>query len=197
MGDAGHDARRGFPWVRLLLVGLLVALDLWSKAAVFGWLEESPGELVLDPHGHPRFPIAGGWLTFMLSRNTGAAWGVMQDYPWILVGGRVIAVLVLSWMLVKSDKGSLTLALVLVLAGALGNLYDNLFLDPFPGHPFGAVRDFIDVYFGIWDYHFPTFNVADSCITCGAVILLGSGLFGSREEEQEDGTVAEGAGGSA
>jgi signal peptidase II len=40
------------------------------------------------------------------------------------------------------------------------------------------VRDFIDVYFAAFDWHFPTFNVADSCITVGAVLLLGTSLFG-------------------
>jgi signal peptidase II len=67
----------------------------------------------------------------------------------------------------------------LVLSGALGNLYDNLFLDdPHDAHPFGKVRDFIDVYFAAFDWHFPTFNVADSCITVGAILLLYTSLFG-------------------
>ncbi|MEO0662199.1 MAG: signal peptidase II, partial [Planctomycetota bacterium] len=76
-------------------------------------------------------------------------------------------------------------ALVLVLAGALGNLYDNLYFEPHPGLPgflegrsYGPVRDFIDVYFAPWDWHFWTFNVADSCISVGAVLLIAAGLFG-------------------
>ncbi len=171
----------GLPWPRFALVGLLLALDLWSKAAVFAWMEELPSGTVRDVHGHLRFPIAGDWLSLMLSRNTGAAWGLLRSYPWVLVVGRVIAVGVLSWLLLRSNRTLMTCALVLVLSGALGNLFDNLALDPPPGHPFGAVRDFIDVYFGVWDYHFPTFNVADSCITCGAAILLFSGFFGKDE----------------
>ena len=43
------------------------------------------------------------------------------------------------------------------------------------------MRDFIDVYFYGWDWHFPTFNIADSCITVGAILLLLSGLGASRE----------------
>jgi signal peptidase II len=65
----------------------------------------------------------------------------------------------------------LVVALVLVLAGAVGNLYDNLFLAR-EGETFGQVRDFVDVYFTAWDWHFPTFNVADSCISVGAVLLF-------------------------
>ena len=50
--------------------------------------------------------------------------------------------------------------------------------------PFKPVRDFIDVYFTGWDWHFPTFNVADSCISVGAVLLLLSGLGPKRAKAQ-------------
>jgi signal peptidase II len=49
--------------------------------------------------------------------------------------------------------------------------------------PFGPVRDFIDVYFPVIDWHFPTFNFADSCITVGAIVLLLSGLAPKRAAE--------------
>lgn len=159
----------------------LVALDQWSKAAVFDWLPQAEG-LVRDDHGHLRRPLVGEWLTFMLSYNRGAAFGRFGDYPHLLVGGRCIAVLVLAWLVVrpKADElnGWVRAALTLVLAGALGNLLDNLGLGgTAEGHPYGTVRDFIDVYFAVWDWHFPTFNVADSCITVGAVLWILSGLF--------------------
>ena len=44
------------------------------------------------------------------------------------------------------------------------------------------MRDFIDVYFANWNWHFPTFNLADSYITVGAVLLLATGMFGSSRE---------------
>jgi len=175
---------------RLLLRGAgvagLLALDLWSKAAVFAWLEElgACGALVQHHCGlgaHPRRPLAGEWLAFSLSRNPGAAFGKLGDWPYLLVGGRIVAALVLAWLLARKAPGkrSTTLALVLILAGALGNLYDNLFLaEPGSGRPFGLVRDFIDVYFRVSDWHFDTFNVADSCICVGALILVVAGLFG-------------------
>ena len=76
----------------------------------------------------------------------------------------------------------LTWALVLVLAGAVGNLYDNLFTPARrEGARFGEVRDFIDVYFARWDWHFPSFNLADACISVGAVLLLATSLFGREE----------------
>lgn len=165
---------------RFLLVIGLVALDLWSKAAVFRWLgSEGSAILVEDVHDHERVPILGEWFAFMLSWNPGAAFGRLSGYPHLLVGGRVLAGLFLTVLLWRSPRGRpwSTAALVLILAGALGNLHDNLLMPAPLGHPFGEVRDFIDVYFAKWDWHFPTFNVADSCITVGAVLLILSGFI--------------------
>lgn len=167
-------------------VALLVALDLWSKAAVFAWLGplRERGELPMHHCGlmsHPRYPLAGDWFGFMLSENQGAAFGKLGDMPYLLVGGRVVAILFVSWLLLRASprKRWVAAAFVLILSGALGNVYDNLFrIDSGSSHPFGAVRDFIDVYFGFADFHFATFNVADSCITVGATILVLNGLFG-------------------
>ena len=182
---------RPLPWARFVIVALLVVLDLWSKAGVFAWLESGPEALDVDSHGHLRVPLLGEWFAAMRSLNHGMAFGLFGDSQAILVVGRVIAVTVLSVLLwrverIRSLSGA---ALVLVLAGALGNLYDNLFLGTVGGWlqgsedlSFGAVRDWIDVYFGIWDWHFPTFNVADSCISVGAVLLF---LFWGRGEGED------------
>ena len=167
----------------------LVALDLWSKHAVFQHIDAHPELLERDAHGHDRWHIFGGWFTFMKSLNPGMAFGLFGDKQTVLVVGRVIAVSVLSVMLWRFHRVAKPAgwALVLVLAGALGNLYDNLFLGTVGGWlsgdaelSFGKVRDFIDVYFGIWDYHFATFNVADACISVGAVLLL---FFWGKEDK--------------
>jgi signal peptidase II len=178
--------------LRFLGAASIVVLDLWSKASVFAWLGRLriEGGLVWDAHGHPRYPLADGWLTFMLSRNPGAAFGQLESFPWFLVLGRSAAAVFLIWLLVRLPRGRpwFTAALVLVLGGALGNLYDNLFLGvPGDGRPFGMVRDFIDVYFGAFDWHFPTFNVADSCITVGAFLLLLSSLRGEKIDKRARG----------
>ena len=182
---------------RLAIAGAIVVLDLWSKSAVFDWIQrlDAAGELVVDECGsaHRRYPIVGEWFTFMLSLNPGAAFGQLHSIPYLLVGGRAIAVLFLVWLLVRTPRGRpwFTAALVLVLGGALGNLYDNLARTrdlvqdryyPLERFPYGPVRDFIDVYFGVWSWHFPTFNVADACITVGAVLLLASGFFGKHAQ---------------
>jgi lipoprotein signal peptidase len=194
-GPAGSATRAARPGAACIVwrgtcVALIVAADLASKAAIFAWLEplRRSGALAYDAHGHPRYTLAGDWLAFMLSTNPGAAFGQLESFPYLLVGGRIVAAIFLVYLLARSAPGRalFNTALVLVLGGALGNLYDNLFLNlPHEGRPFGPVRDFIDVYFRVWDWHFPTFNVADSCITIGAVLLLLSGLVGERAPKPE------------
>jgi signal peptidase II len=178
---------------RFLVVAVLIALDLWSKAGVFQWLGEYSAEMVRDTCGHMRMHVLGEdvkWFTFMLSLNPGAAFGKFSGFPHALVGLRIVAVIALTVMIIRAKVGTpwFNAALVLVLAGALGNLYDNLFMDvPDDDHPYGKVRDFIDVYFSNWNYHFPTFNVADSCISVGAVILL----LGSFKKDPESPSAGE------
>lgn len=178
---------------RFAIVASLVALDLWSKAAIFRWTDPllRSNQLGYDVHGHERRALLGDWLAIMPSLNPGAAFGKLDSVPYLLVCGRIGAALFLIWLLVKSPvrRPVFNTALLLVLAGALGNLYDNLlrartlYQDRiYAERPFGPVRDFIDVYFGAWDWHFWTFNVADSCITCGAILLLACGLFAPRAQ---------------
>lgn len=191
---ASAPGPRGLPWGRFLVVAVAVVIDQVTKRAVFGWLED-PGSVqgvVRDLHGHERYPIAGDWLGLMLSCNPGAAFGRFGEYPHLLVGGRVVAVGVLTWLLWAADLRHrwVLVAIVLVLAGALGNLIDNLGQGCIEeGHPYGLVRDFIDVWFRSeawgWDWHFPTFNVADSCITVGAALWILSGFFQRDADEAE------------
>jgi signal peptidase II len=167
-GSLNVALAKGSPLLRFGMVALLVALDQWSKARVFEWLGVGTGGF-----SHSR-RLAGEWLSFSSSCNGGAAFGQFSQFPWVLVVGRACAVLFLAWLLLRSDsRPRLALvAMTLVLAGALGNVIDNLWTGcKIVGHPFLGVRDFIDVYFepliGV-ARHFPAFNVADSCITVGA-----------------------------
>lgn len=175
-------------WTRFAWVAVLIGLDLWSKWAVFAWMTPTAGQpppagAEVWHNGHLRYTIVDPWLGFMLGENLGAAWGFGADYPYLLLAGRVGAVVLITVLLWRAARRPLShaLALVLVLAGAFGNLFDNIFRRD-NTHPIGAVRDFIDVYFPMWEYHFPTFNVADSCITVGAIVLIWGGLFGGRGE---------------
>lgn len=191
------EARSGSPWRRLgicfVFVAIIIGADLYSKAAIFAWLEPIENTLPGGCHdGHHRYALVGNWLTLMLNVNYGAAFGQLDGIPYVLVVGRILAAILLTWLVFRAPAGHrmyLT-SLVLILGGALGNLYDNLF-QPIParsGAPFGPVRDFIDVYFGFRRWHFPTFNIADSCITVGAVLLLLSGFGGRKEAEESAGS---------
>jgi signal peptidase II len=88
----------------------------------------------------------------------------------------VAAILLIFYYLRVSriQESSLILALAFILAGAVGNLIDRV--------RFGEVVDFLDVYIG--SYHWPAFNVADSAISVGAVILI-TVLLGRRRERTE------------
>jgi signal peptidase II len=193
-------------WTRHVLCFALVALltgsDLASKSAVMSFLERNMARynpqldhsaapvLARDAHGHERYPVLGSGVAFMHNLNYGAAFGRLAGVPWLLVVGRCVAAVTLIVLILRAEHGARVYlaALVLILAGALGNLYDNLFYappEPDPAQPFGPVRDFIDVYFEAWDQHFETFNVADACIVVGVALLLVSWLLGRRARAPE------------
>lgn len=162
-----------------LPIAPLVALDLWSKATAFAFLDQRyPGVGT-----HVRHPVFDGAVRFDLVRwhNTGTIWGLLQGYNFPLVIVRCVAVLAIVIYVVRLRRASPGLLLVLgaILAGALGNLYDNL------TEPAGGVRDFLYFTFfpkSSWQYEFPAFNVADACISVGVVCLALSILFEGRDQ---------------
>lgn len=94
--------------------------------------------------------------------NRGAAWGIMQGGRSFFIFITVIVVCVM-WCLMRSiGKTYVSIAIALVLGGTLGNFLDRVFRE--------YVVDFLDFY--IVGYHFPTFNVADVCITVGVIVLM-------------------------
>jgi len=138
----------------ILLSGLLA--DLWTKRAVFAWLEHTLGQSA---------EILGSVLTFRLALNTGAAFGIASGHQPFLVGVSVIALLVILgvFFLGTARQRVVQIAMGLFAAGVSGNLWDRLFNG-------GQVRDFIDVVY--WPgRHWHTFNVADAML-CIAVALL-------------------------
>ena len=141
--------------------------DLWSKNAVFHWLPTVPGE---------KYAVIDGFFQFILRENSGAAFSIAQGQRWVLTGISVIAFLaVIGIFLLGGVRRRLTqIAMGCMTAGIAGNLHDRLLNN-------GMVRDFIDVY--VKNYHWPTFNVADSllCIGVGLLILAN---FTSRQAGQ-------------
>lgn len=201
MTAARRESSGGLPWGRFLVVVAIVALDLWTKHWAFAWLGPEREGVSYDQHGHLRYAVLEPWLGIMLSCNPGAAFGQLGDWPHFLVLGRAIAIGVLGTLVWRADRrhGLSFAAMVMVLAGAAGNLCDNLFVGCVEAdHPYRLVRDFIDVWFVAagrgWDWHFPTFNVADSCITVGAVLWILSGFVHRDPAPEPEEAPAEAAG---
>ncbi len=146
-------------WV--LIVSVYLA-DQSSKFLVLAFIREDQSIPLMDGIFH---------LTFV--RNTGAAFGILKSQPYFFVIIAFLAVSFLAYLLIKKPaflRSPDRVALSLILSGTLGNLTDRL--------RFGHVIDFLD--FRIW----PVFNIADSAITVGAVILGLSmlGMLGKRIE---------------
>jgi signal peptidase II len=143
-------SRRLFWYV---LVTVVVA-DVATKALAVGNLSRIP------------LPIFGDWLTLQLVYNTGAAFGIsVGQHSRILFSAlAVVALIVLGVMMLQAEpKQRLRLmALGLVCGGAVGNLIDRV-------RSGRGVVDFIDI--GIGANRWPTFNVADIAVSCGAVAL--------------------------
>lgn len=111
-------------------------------------------------------PLVGDWLSFHLVYNPGAAFGlhVGQYSRWVFMGLAILALAVL-WSMVRQTEPSQRMRLIslaLICGGAVGNLIDRV------RSPRGVV-DFIDVWIG--PFHWPTFNLADMAVSCGAVAL--------------------------
>lgn len=145
---------------------VVLALDQGTKA----W--------AVDALADRSVSIIGTTLELRLTRNAGSAFSLVHTLTPLLAILAVVVALVLIRTIRRTDDRVLVVALALVLGGALGNVADRLFRSP--GWLRGAVVDF--VHLDGW----PTFNVADSAITIGAVILVGWSLFGARERGGEE-----------
>ena len=162
MPSADADRRR-LRQRRLLIAGIVVAvvgLDQATKAWATSGLRDGPVSII------------GSTVEFQLARNTGSAFSLFQTVTPLLAVLAVGLVAILVRTLNRAEDLTVLVALALVLGGALGNIIDRLFRAP--GFLHGAVVDFIKV--GSW----PTFNVADSAITIGAVLLVAWSLLSSR-----------------
>lgn len=137
------------------VVAVVLILDLATKLAAEVWLRRYVG-----------VPVIGEFFQLRLVYNPGAAFGINVGplSRWVFMGLSMAALVVLGSMLRATRAGDSVriYSLALITAGAAGNLVDRI------RSPQGVV-DFLDFTFGTW--HFPTFNVADSAVTCGAVLL--------------------------
>lgn len=147
---------------RFLSLLCLIAVDFFSKH----W---ALNEVPLFRGG--TYPFGGigvfsdfGGISFSLNRvfNTGGAWGVFSGHPKLFFWLRLLIIVFFLLYFLFSKRHLLQKALLLILAGAIGNLFDYVL--------YGAVIDFF--HFQFWGYSFPVFNLADVYITLGAIGIL-------------------------
>ncbi|MGA2483870.1 MAG: signal peptidase II [Candidatus Acidiferrales bacterium] len=156
--------KRGLRWLWLTLA--VVLADRATKAIFEAYTPENY-----------RHELVHNFIYLVHSRNPGIAFGLFAGTasPWVrvaLVGASVAVIAVLSWLLLAGHAhGWMSRAgLALIIGGAAGNnLVDRLL--------HGGVTDFFEVLIG--SYHWPAFNLADSAITVGAVLLILELLFGA------------------
>jgi len=149
---AAAPTRRPRWFLFFAVAALVVVVDQLSKAWLVGML--APGE---------RRSIIGDWVRIVHGQNNGAIFGLFRDQALLfgLVSVGVVALIV--WYHGSSGRNTLmSVALGLLLGGALGNMIDRFRL--------GYVTDWVDI--GIGDWRFYTFNVADSAVTVAVLLLL-------------------------
>jgi signal peptidase II len=150
-----------------LYLFLMTAIIIADQASKWLLARSLPLEGIRD--------VIAGFVRFWHVRNSGAVWGFLQGHdgglvPKVITALAVAALLVVLIFFLRarlSERLEL-FAYAFILGGALGNIIDRLRL--------GYVVDFIDVYVKTW--HWPTFNVADSCISIGVALLAFSLLKG-------------------
>ncbi len=147
------------------LAGLVVILDQWAKYAI------------LDHFAYGETLPVTSFFNLILTYNQGAAFGMLHEaggwQRWLFT---LLGLGASAWMayLLRKHAGQklFCFALALIMGGALGNVIDRFVHD-------GKVVDFLDFH---WDTaHFAAFNLADSAITCGAILLLLEGVINSRK----------------
>ena len=152
----------------VLGAAVIVLLDQITKAAI-----------VKNLFIHESRPVIDGFLNLVYVMNPGAAFGFLARASetfrhLFFIGITVLVIVLIIYYIIKSKSQNMLylISLTLVFAGAVGNLIDRV--------RYGAVVDFLDFYIHTW--HWPAFNVADSSITVGAVLMI-IGMITQRKKE--------------
>ncbi|MFI7340582.1 signal peptidase II [Streptomyces sp. NPDC050085] len=154
-GEAVAERPKGRRRIAVLfaVAALAYALDLVSKLIVVAKLEHRDSIRIL-----------GDWLQLEVIRNPGAAWGIGEAFTIVFTLIAAAVIVVIARLAKKLYSTPWAIALGLLLGGALGNLTDRIFRAP--GVFEGAVVDFIA------PKNYPVFNLADSAIVCGGILIV-------------------------
>lgn len=151
-------------FMNYLIALVVIIFDQWTKYLVIENM--AIGESI---------PIIDNLIYLTSHRNPGAAWGILAGQMWFFYIITVIVIGIIIYYMETYSKGHrlLGLSLALVLGGAIGNFIDRV--------RFQEVVDFVDVY--IFSYDYPIFNVADSSLVIGVILI---GIITLLEEVRKD-----------
>ena len=150
----------------LTKLGIIIATTVIIADQSTKWLII---EHVMQP---PRAIYINKFFNIVLTWNNGISFGLFNNNNnyanaiIISIVASLIVIFLLNWLL-KAQTKRLSVALGLIIGGAIGNIVDRI--------THGAVIDFLDIHFNV--YHWPAFNLADGSITCGAILLVVDSLF--------------------
>lgn len=145
-------------WLVLIVAPIVLAADQITKQLALSGLE-----------GGSPVRVLGGLFYLQIVRNPGAAFGMATGMTWVLTLIAMAVVVGIIWVMPKLRSVGWAIGLSLVLAGAIGNLIDRF--TRAPGALRGHVVDFLSPFAPNGDV-FPVFNVADSSIVCGGILIV-------------------------
>ncbi len=149
-----------------LIAIFVILLDQFTK-----WL------IVTNMELGDSIPIIDNVLYITSHRNRGAAWGILQGQMWLFYAITIVVIVAIMYYLYKAAKGKwlLGVSLAFMLGGAIGNFIDRVLRQ--------EVVDFIHTY--IFSYNFPVFNIADSALVIGVIMLMIQMLLDERETKEK------------
>ncbi|HOM02803.1 MAG TPA: signal peptidase II [Acetivibrio sp.] len=148
----------------VVLIAVFVAIDQLTKYIVISNIAFGD-----------RISVINNFFYLTHWRNTGGAWGIMQNGRYILVPVTIVLSILLVYFIFKNSNKFYRFSLSMILGGALGNLIDRIF------RPDGVI-DFLDFQFG--SYSFPVFNAADTFVVVGTILLAYYTLFIYKEDKE-------------
>lgn len=157
------------------VIGNMLRTDTTGNLAFLDWFfTQKKIAFFVNEREAFRNVVLTPFLNFVMVWNQGISFGLFDTNSYtislvFIAISMVVSLLMLIWLAIATQK-RLALPLSLMIGGALANVIDRI--------RFGAVADFIDVHLGT--YHWPAFNLADSCITMGAMLLILVTFIGDR-----------------
>ena len=186
------DTPKFLPWFLKISLPLYILDQLTKWWVVFNMRPPSYEE------GVHRIPVIDGFFWINRIHNQGMAWGIGNGSVWAPLVFPVILTTALIGIIIFWKKGGFPtkvtrIAAALILSGIIGNFTDRLlqgfFQEEYKNASFftrfteGYVVDFLDFVIPVINYHYPSFNIADSCICIAATLLIWASFFSKEYKE--------------